>query len=254
MPYVDNHGTRIHYVVEGQGPALLLHHGLSGSLESWDDYGYIDALKPDYQLILIDARGHGASGKPHDPELYGPQYRVGDVTAVLDDLDVKRTHFFGYSYGGRVGLEVAKYAPERVRSMIIGGFGPKAIDADKPSPLLESLKAGTQGLLADYERYGPVPPDVRKRVLANDMEALAAVMTSYRPSLEHDLPSMTPPFLVFVGERDGLYPHEEVKESFKRVPNGTVVTLPALDHSQCIARRRLVLPHITDFLARVSAY
>ena len=252
MPYVDNQGTRIHYVVEGQGPPLLLHHGLTGSLESWNDYGYVDALKADYRLILMDARGHGASEKPHDPGLYDPQYRVGDVTAVLDDLNIERAHFFGYSYGGRVGLELAKWAPERVRSMIIGGFGPKAQDPDKPSPVLEGLKAGTQGLLADYERYGPVPPEVRRRVLANDMEALTAVMTSHRPSLEADLSGMAMPFLVFVGERDRLYPPGEVEESFKRLPDGTVVTLPGLDHSQCIAKRRLVLPHVTDFLARLG--
>ena len=250
MPYADSHGTRIHYIVDGKGPPLLLHHGLSGSFESWKDYGYVDALKPDYRLILIDARGHGRSDKPHDPELYGPEHRVGDVTTVLDDLEIESAHFFGYSYGGRVGLELAKFCPERVLSMIIGGFGPRVQDPDKPSPVLKTLTSGTQGLLAEYERYGHVPPQMRKRVLSNDMDALTAIMLADRPSLEDDLPNMTIPFLVFIGENDRLYPHNLVKESFKKASNGTVVSLPGLDHSQCILKRRVVLPHIRDFLER----
>ena len=70
MPYVNSQGLRIHYQVEGDGPPLVLQHGFSDSLESWYDFGYVDALKPDYTLILVDARGHGQSGKPHDPDAY----------------------------------------------------------------------------------------------------------------------------------------------------------------------------------------
>ncbi len=59
MPYVDNNGTRIHYHVEGEGPPLVLQHGFTSSLKNWYAYGYVEPLKKDYQLILIDARGHG---------------------------------------------------------------------------------------------------------------------------------------------------------------------------------------------------
>lgn len=66
MAYADNNGIRIHYQVEGDGPPLVLQHGYSDSLESWYEFGYVDKLKSQCQLILIDARGHGASDKPHD--------------------------------------------------------------------------------------------------------------------------------------------------------------------------------------------
>ena len=66
MPYTDNGGVRIHYQTEGSGPPLVLQHGFTSSIEGWYEYGYVDVLKRDYQLILIDARGHGASDKPHD--------------------------------------------------------------------------------------------------------------------------------------------------------------------------------------------
>ena len=86
MPYADNNGVRIHYHVGGEGPPLVLHHGLAGDLETWRAFGYVDSLNTDYLLILMDARGHGASDKPHDPEAYAMEHRVGDVVTVLDDL------------------------------------------------------------------------------------------------------------------------------------------------------------------------
>jgi pimeloyl-ACP methyl ester carboxylesterase len=84
MPYVNNGGVRIHYQVEGEGPALVLQHGFTESVTDWYESGYVGALTPDYRLILIDARGHGASDKPHDPDAYALNRRVSDVAAVLD--------------------------------------------------------------------------------------------------------------------------------------------------------------------------
>ena len=70
--------------------------------------------KADRQLILLDARGHGASDKPHDPAAYDLRLRVGDVTAVLDDLEIRRADYFGYSMGGWIGFGLAKHAPVRL--------------------------------------------------------------------------------------------------------------------------------------------
>jgi len=70
MPWANNHGVRIHYELEGEGPPLILLHGLSEDLAWCRDYGYVESLKNDYKLILIDARGHGASDKPHNPDAY----------------------------------------------------------------------------------------------------------------------------------------------------------------------------------------
>ena len=61
MPYATNQGVRIHYQVEGDGPPLVLQHGFFWSVEGWYRVGYVDTLRTSYRLILIDARGHGAS-------------------------------------------------------------------------------------------------------------------------------------------------------------------------------------------------
>lgn len=66
----------------------MLQHGFTDSLESWYDLGYVEALKPRYRLILIDARGHGASDKPHQPDAYDRERNIEDITAVLNDVDV----------------------------------------------------------------------------------------------------------------------------------------------------------------------
>ncbi len=57
MAYAINRGVRIHYQVEGDGAPLVLQHGLFWSVESWSRVGYVDALKPYYRLIMIDAEG-----------------------------------------------------------------------------------------------------------------------------------------------------------------------------------------------------
>src|SRR6516225_10224445 len=62
MPHVDNGSVRIHYQVQGEGPALVLQHGFTESVVDWYEAGYVERLRPDYRLIMIDARGHGASG------------------------------------------------------------------------------------------------------------------------------------------------------------------------------------------------
>ena len=250
MPFADNNGVRIHYQVEGEGPPLVLHHGLAGTLEDWRYFGYVEELKRDYQLILMDARGHGASDKPHDPEAYSMEHRVSDLVAVLDDLDIGSAHYFGYSAGGSIGFNFAKLAAQRARSLIIGGANPKG---KLPGPYVSFALAGPEAVLAFWEQSVPVSSELRDQLLANDIEALIAAVdgNSMRPDLEDDLPGMTMPFLIYAGESDEKR-YVPAREAAERLPNATVVSLPGLDHLQGYTRSDLVLPHIKNFLARVS--
>ena len=124
MPYVTNEGIRIHYEIDGDGPPLVLQHGFTQKVKSWEMAGYVDALKPHYRLIRVDARGHGDSDKPHDPTAYTLYRHVNDVVAVLDVLNLRTAHFWGYSMGGWIGFGMAKYAPRRVDALMIGGAQP----------------------------------------------------------------------------------------------------------------------------------
>jgi len=77
--------------------------------------------KDEYRLVLIDARGHGASDKPHEPEAYSFPNVTADVVAVLDTLTIAKAHYFGFSMGGQNGFALAAYAPERLRSLSVLG-------------------------------------------------------------------------------------------------------------------------------------
>ena len=142
MPFAMNNGVRIHYEVEGAGPPLVLQHGFTDSMVSWYDRGYVDALKQHNLLVLIDARGHNASDKPHDPEAYAAELNVGDVIAVLDRLSISKTRYFGYSMGGLIGFGMAQFAPTRVGAMILGGASPDPAPPGAMDPADEYFEAG----------------------------------------------------------------------------------------------------------------
>lgn len=248
MPYADNQGIRIHYQVEGKGPPLMLQHGLTSNLERWRQFGYVDALKHNYQLILMDARGHGASDKPHDPSAFAWDVRVRDVVAVLDHLRLRQVHFWGYSMGGVYAFSLAKYAPYRVQSLIIGGAHPYAmsfdpfrnVDGTDPDAFLAALE------LLVGERF---TPEVRALMLANDLRSLAAAAGD-SASMEDILPIMTMPCLVYVGKDDIRY--QPAKECIKQIPRATFVSLPGCNHIQAYMRSELMVPHVTKFLQTVT--
>ena len=75
-------------------------------------------------VIAFDSRGHGQSDKLHDVESYDYRLMIGDVIAIMDALGVAKTHYWGYSMGGYIGLGIAKHFPERLFSLIVGGATP----------------------------------------------------------------------------------------------------------------------------------
>ena len=158
MPYANNTGVRIHYEVDGPGPALVLHHGFTQCLEDWSECGYVAALRPGYQVILVDARGHGGSDKPHDEASYRLDCRAADVTTVLDALGVEKAHFWGYSMGGRIGFGMARYAPDRVDRLVIASNIPFASDMGGIRQMIrEGITGGRDALVAGFEkRFGPI--------------------------------------------------------------------------------------------------
>lgn len=246
MSYVNHEGIRICYQVQGKGDPLVLHHGITQSWEDWQDKGYTEILSRDYQLILLDARGHGASDKPHNPESYTLPLRVGDVTAVLDDLDISQAHFWGYSMGGWIGFGMAKYAPDRLHKLIIGGAHPYT---ESMQPFREPMSQGMEGLVNfAATMFGQwLTPIGKQRLMSNDTEALMALAQD-RPSIAEVLPTMIVPCLLYSGDADFRY--AEIQECAKHIPNATFVTLPDCDHFAAMAKSRTIISHIVNFLGR----
>lgn len=251
MPHASNQGVRIHYQVEGSGAPLVLQHGFALNSEAWRQLGYVKALRNDFQCILLDARGHGLSDKPHDRAAYTLQKRVEDVIAVLDALAIAKAHFFGYSMGGWIGFGMAKYAPERVDALLLGAVHPYAdhtwdafrhVDGTDPEAFIAALEAVVG------QR---VPVELKPRVLDNDLRALAAAAQE-RPALEDVLSTMTMPCLLLVGEADAR--HAAVQECARHIALAKFVSLPGLNHATGLMRSDLMLPHVTKFLTTLPAH
>lgn len=269
MPYATNHGVRIHFEVEGQGPPVVLQHGFAGTLESWRDAGYARELSREYRLIMVDARGCGGSDKPHNTESYGFRSMVADLVVILDNLKINRAHYFGYSMGGRIGLRIPIYAPERFSSLVLGASvypitGKEDAEDDLMILIQQSLEAAIEetpekpmeGYLAAMEkRFGPTPPERRPLALANDPWALIAAIKAFRgavsPRADDILPHVTMPCLLFVGEADPRFP--SVRECAGRMPNARFLSLPGLDHLQGFVQSNVVLPHVKQFLAEAES-
>lgn len=251
MPYVSNQGVRIYYQTEGDGAPLVLQHGFSDSLESWYESGYVDALKSDYQLILVDARGHGRSDKPHDPEAYDSPYFVADIVAMLDALSLPKVHYFGYSMGAGIGFGIATYGADRIHSFILGGSHPYQPPPASADPWIPMLQEGPNAVPSIWEMDAPISLALRDRLLSNDVEALVAYRQKRGelPGDETVLPTMTMPCLLFAGEADSRY--ARVKECITHMPNVTFVSVPDLGHIDTFFRSDLVLPDIKRFLHRI---
>jgi pimeloyl-ACP methyl ester carboxylesterase len=121
MPFAVHRGRRIHYTVEGEGPLVVLQHGMLMDGRAWKQAGFVGALSTRYRVACIDSLGHGLSDKPSDPAFYHQEPRSGDIVAVIDDLNCERAHLVGHSMGAWLGVGVAKYHPKRLASLVLGG-------------------------------------------------------------------------------------------------------------------------------------
>ena len=74
--------------MEGEGPLVVLQHGLLMDGGAWKQAGFVGALSERYRVVCVDSLGHGLSDKPSEPASYHQEPRSGDIIAVIDDLDV----------------------------------------------------------------------------------------------------------------------------------------------------------------------
>ncbi len=124
-------GGRVYYEAEGDGPALTLLHAGVAHLRMWD--AQVAAWRDRYRCIRLDSRGFGRTVTEDVP--YSNR---ADVRAVLDALDVERTHLVGLSRGAMMALDVTVESPERVRSLVWVAGGIRGFEAED-DPRLAAL-------------------------------------------------------------------------------------------------------------------
>jgi pimeloyl-ACP methyl ester carboxylesterase len=116
MPKVAlSNGIRTHYLRVGQGPDLVLIHGLSGNLAVWH-LAMVPILQNHFRVLSYDLRGHGYSDAPASGYTAGDL--AEDLRRLLDVLDISSCAIVGHSYGADVALGFAFQHPERVLRVV----------------------------------------------------------------------------------------------------------------------------------------
>ncbi|MBE03198.1 alpha/beta fold hydrolase [Marinobacter lutaoensis] len=125
----------LNHRITGEGKPLILLHGLFGSLENLG--GIARRLQDEWQIHALDERNHGAS--PHTDTMDYPAM-AGDVLAYMDQQGLARAALLGHSMGGKVAMQVALMAPERVERLIVADIAPVTYQP-RHDAILEGLKA-----------------------------------------------------------------------------------------------------------------
>jgi len=124
----------LNHKVYGQGPALIVLHGLFGSLDNWATLAR--QWGEQYSVYLVDQRNHGRS--PHHDE-WNYKVMAEDLFEFMDSHQIYQAHLLGHSMGGKTVMKFADLYPERIDKLIVADMAPKAY----PPHHTEILKALT---------------------------------------------------------------------------------------------------------------
>ena len=239
-------GTRagdITFLEAGEGPALVLLHGIGSGAGSWA--GQLPAFADRFRVVAWDAPGYGASNAIAGSSPAAADF-AASLAAFLDALGIGRCHLVGHSLGALMACAFARRRPERLRSLMVAspaaGYGraDEAVRAERRAARLDLLdELGPEGLAR--ERYGALlsdgaPAAARERVRA-EMARIRpdgyryAVETLMNGDILADAPHIALPVTVVVGGADRVTPPDGCREVAEGFSRARFVVLPALGHA-----------------------
>jgi pimeloyl-ACP methyl ester carboxylesterase len=218
-------GIELYFETWGRGEPLLLLHGMGGCAQDWR-YAGRELLAREYQLIAVDARGHG-----HSTNLGGTlthRQCALDVRALLDQLGIRRCRAIGMSMGGNTLLHVATQEPERLEAMVIVSATPYF--PEQARAIMRTISPDdrpAEEWRAMRERH--VHGDAQIRALFEAQRDLAGSVddVSFTPP---QLARVTARTLVVHGDRDPLYPVELGVELYRSIPHAALWVVPNAGH------------------------
>ena len=218
-------------------PAIMMVHGFGSSrLQNWKSTGWFGGLTDaGFSLVAMDCRGHGDSGKPHDPAAYGHDRMAQDVVTVMDACGLSTSFVLGYSMGGFITLRLLAAHPERVTRLAIDGVGANYLEDRITAPqaraaLADALLTPDPATLTDqrarmFRAFADQP--------GKDRLALAACMRGMSPHLPlATLQTMSRPILVVNGEKDDTAGAPGPLAAI--FPDGRSAIVPGRDHMSAV--------------------
>jgi pimeloyl-ACP methyl ester carboxylesterase len=138
-------GMSVHYRDEGQGHPLVLLHGASSSLHTWD--GWADMLRTHRRVIRLDMPGFGLTGPAPDRD-YSVARLARVVGKLLDKLGIEQADLAGNSLGGRVAVTFALASPRRARRLIL--IDAAGLSGQTPPRLFRVARSRIGGILVRW--------------------------------------------------------------------------------------------------------
>ncbi|WP_421759685.1 alpha/beta fold hydrolase [Devosia sp.] len=229
MPQFSSQGIAIAYEVHGTGRPILLIHGFGSSGKvNWIDTGWVETLvDAGYQPITFDNRGHGASRKLYDAQLYFAHEMALDAQRLLAHLGIDRCPVIGYSMGARIAGFLALAHPEMVSCAVFGGMGLNLISGLEDSEeIISALTAESLDQVTGRTgRMFRIFADHNKA----DRAALAACMVNSRePMSETQVRAISVPVLVAVGSDDVMAGSAQALADL--MPDAEAFTIERRDH------------------------
>jgi len=147
---VTANGIRLHYHrTGGDKPPLVVSHGFSDNGLCWTRVARV--LEKDYDVIMVDARGHGLSDAPEGP--YTANVHAADLAGLIRALDLGKPALMGHSMGAATTATTAAHYPELVACAILEDPPWFAADSLRRTMSPEEQKAFSQARQARIERF-----------------------------------------------------------------------------------------------------
>lgn len=248
-------GTRLHYVVRGTGPPLVLVGGRTSNIDgAW--WRYIPVLAERLKVIAPDNRGTGESDKPDTP--YSMPLMAEDALAVLQDAGETSAHWFGLSMGGMILQQLALGHPDSVRSLILGathcgGEQPLMASAGNPPAVEGPLRRFAN--LYDGRFIAEHPDWVEEDARHFGKMPLHAIVRQDQAVKQHNLcdrlGDIRQPVLIIHGRQDRMVPVSRAEELQRRLPNGRLQILDG-GHQVHSEQFATVVRLVLDFVDEVE--
>jgi pimeloyl-ACP methyl ester carboxylesterase len=270
-------GGTLHIREQGQGPALLLIHGLGGQMAHFD-YGVAEQLSDQFRVITVDRPGSGHSTRAPGTSA-DLSAQASDLAALIDTLQLGPTIVAGHSLGGAVALTLALEHPRHVRAVALiaplthlGETVPAAFRAltirSRPLRALFAWTLAIPGtisrspqVLAQVFGPDPVPRDFATRgggllslrpsqflAASADLQALAGRL----PAIQSRYPELAMPAAVLFGRDDRILDWKANGEAFVNKTPGATLQLVEGGHMLPVTNPALTVSFIRE-LAAVAA-